>query len=184
MNVSITSNVATAKTRNKCAEQRAENLAILGVKSVLELCVGPSLRPLEAAYKAVGISVVTGNDIESRWRDYYPEGSWIIGDARTVDTSAYDAVVFAPPLSKGCTGTRADSLSVDEVFPPYTEFLNLKNKVVVLVLPGRTLSVKNDKPQLHRLLSRLHESRVGTNIEVVPLKDKVTKYVDIYSTMR
>lgn len=62
-NTSILDNKQTANTHYICAKQRAENLYSLGAKSVLELCVGPSLSVLEKAYKKYEISV-TGNDID------------------------------------------------------------------------------------------------------------------------
>lgn len=182
-NISQYEDNKTARTRIACARQRAENLAVLGVDSVLELCVGPSLRALEAAYKAVGIQTVAGNDIDARWRDYYPQGSWIIGDAITADVAGFDAVVFAPPLSKGCSGTRDDSLSVNEVFPAYKDMLGSKARVLTFVLPGRTLSIREDREQLHGLVSDIHRSRPGSTVDVVPLRDerdRVTKYVDVY----
>ena len=43
-----------------------------------------------------------------------------------------------------------------------------------MVLPGRTLSVRHDRSEFYKLLNEL------TDYDVVPLKDKVTKYVDIY----
>lgn len=175
-NISTVSDAQTAHTCVECAAQRAENLAILGVKRVLELCVGPSLQDLEMAYRKVGIEVA-GNDIDPRWKDFYPQGKWFIGDARKLDTSGFDAVVVAPPLSRGCSGRREDSLSLDQVTPSYYEFLHMKADVMVYVLPGRTLSVKRDKEQLYRFLSRLRGK-----VDVVPLRNKVTKYVDIYVT--
>lgn len=179
-NISIVSNERTANTCIPATHQRAENLACLGVKTVLELCVGPSLRVLEAAYNAFGMSVA-GNDIDPRWEKYYPNGKWFIGDARTIPTNGFDAVVVAPPLSRGCTGTRGDSLSVSEVFPRYTDFLRMNVPVLVLVLPGRTLSLRDDRAELHELLATC--SREGwSGIEVIPLKNKVTKYVDVYLT--
>ena len=80
-NISKFSDLATANTCLSCAEQRAQNLASLGVKTVIELCVGPSLAVLESVYRKQNITV-TGNDIDSRWKEYYPRGKWIIGDAR------------------------------------------------------------------------------------------------------
>lgn len=183
-NISEYEDNKTAKTRIACANQRAENLAVFGVNSVIELCVGPSLRQLEDAYRKVGISKVAGNDIDPRWQEFYPKGTWFIGDATILDTKAYDAVVFAPPLSKGCSGTRDDSLSVDEVFPAYRSMLTNPAKVLTFVLPGRTLSVRDDREQLHGLISEIHRCRPDSTVEVVPLKDergRVTKYVDIYS---
>jgi hypothetical protein len=173
-NLSKYSDFLTAHTDPECAAQRAENLSILGVKTVLELCVGPSLRDLELAYSKVGIKV-TGNDIDERWLRFYPKGSWILGDATTVDRSGFDAVVIAPPLSRGCSGRREDSLSLDEVTPSYYSFLPVRNKITTFVLPGRTLSVKSDREQLFRFLSRLEGK-----LEIVPLKKKVVKYLDVY----
>lgn len=174
MNLSSFTDEQTASTRWACAQQRATNLAILGAKSVMELCVGPSLQVLERAYAQVGLSV-SGNDIDPRWQSYYPQGRWVIGDACNINTSAYDAVVVAPPLSKGCSGKREDALSLEQVSPSYYQFLGLPNKILVYVLPGRTLSVKSDRRQLHKFLSHL-----SGRVEVVPLVDGVIKYVDVY----
>lgn len=164
----------TARTCASAALQRAEYLAILGVRSVLELCVGPSLRTLVGAYRQFGIDC-TGNDIDQRWVDYYPKGKWLVGDAARMSTAGFDAVVVAPPLSRGCSGRREDSLRMDQVVPSYYEFTNLPNLVVVYVLPGRTLSLRGDRAELHRFMSCL-----DGRIEVVPLTDKVVKYVDVY----
>jgi len=178
-NISRYSDRKTANTNIVCAAQRAENLAILGSKKVLELCVGPSLKRLKRQYAKYGISCA-GNDIDPRWREYYPEGEWYIGDALSLDAdlTKFDTVVFAPPLSNGCSGKREDSLRLDFVTPGYIQFLerykNFKG-IKVLVLPGRTLSLKDDKKLLYRLLER-----IGSSYDVVPLRNKVTKYVDIY----
>lgn len=177
-NISLYSDAATANTRLKCASQRAENLAILlrpGAR-VLEMCVGPSLQRLEREYAKYGIECV-GNDIDARWKTYYPGGRWIIGDALALDVSNFDAVVFAPPLSKGCSGRREDSLSLEKVNPSYRSFLQAYRGfkgIKAMVLPGRTLSVKHDRMEFHKLLAEL------TDYDVVPLKDKVVKYVDVY----
>lgn len=173
VNLSTFSNQETATTCKICAIQRAENLAILGIKNVIELCVGPSLKTLEKAYNHFNISV-TGNDIDKRWKIYYPKGSWIIGDARKIDVSQFDGVVIAPPLSKNCSGKRLDALSLDEIIPSYYDFLHLKNKTVVYVLPGKTLSIKEDRRQLYKLLKNF------SNYELIPLKNKIIKYVDVY----
>ena len=182
-NTSKYSDTRTANTCLDCASQRAENLAILGVKSVLELCVGPSLRVLEREYANHGI-IVTGNDIDPRWRDYYTKGKWLIGDATKLDTSGFDAVVVAPPLSRGCSGKREDSLSIEQVTPSYYSFLALNNPVVAFVLPGRTLSLRDDRRALHRLLGALagvsREDGKTRKVELVPLRKKVVKYVDLY----
>lgn len=175
-NISAFSDIDTANTRYTCALQRAENLSILGVSSVLELMCGPSLRILEIAYKQFNITV-TGNDIDFRWQRFYPQGKWLMGDAVTIDKTGFDAIVIAPPLSKGCSGRREDSLPLDAVTPSYYHFVNsCSSRVTVYVLPGRTLSVKNDREKLYKFLSFLPGKS-----EVIPLKDKVTKYVDVYN---
>lgn len=174
VNISEHTNEKTARTCMECAIQRAENLAVLGVKRVLELCVGPSLRALEQAYARVGIKVA-GNDIDPRWQAYYPKGEWYIGNATKLNIEGFDAVVVAPPLSKGCSGKREDSLSLEEVTPSFYDFLEIKAPVTTYVLPGRTLSLKKDRKQLYKFLSHLQGK-----VEVVPLKNKVVKYLDIY----
>lgn len=165
---------ATAHTSSVCAQQRAQNLFCLGSKRILELCVGPSLKALEEAYRPLGMEV-WGNDIDPQWQHYYPQGKWIIGDAQKVDTNKFDTIVVAPPLSKGCSGKREDSLSIDQVIPSYYSFLNTKAKILVFVLPGRSRASKLDKKEFYRLLSILK-----TSFEVCPLVDKVTKYWDVY----
>jgi hypothetical protein len=185
MNVSFVTNAETARTNRDAAYQRAENLAILGASNVLELCVGPSLETLERAYGSYGISV-TGNDIEPRWKGYYSKGDWLIGDAMEQDYLSYDSVVFAPPLSKGCTGKREDALSIEDVTPNYYKFLA---KVlhqdytgnIVMVLPAKCLATKSDRIQLYRLLKMLGIN--GFTFDLVELKcgrRKIRKYVDLY----
>ncbi len=181
MNLSRMSDDDTARTDPECAAQRAEHLAILGIETVLELCVGPSLGTLEEAYDRHGITV-TGNDIDPRWREYHPKGRLIIGDALLVDPRPFDAVVFAPPLSRGCTGRREDSLSVDEVEPGYTRFLLELlgwgyQGVGVLVLPARALAGGSDREQLQRLLSNIPSHEV---IPLVAGPRRIRKYVDVY----
>lgn len=175
-NISKYSDLQTANTNLICATQRAENLFVLGSKNVLELCVGPSLQRLELEYRKFGISCV-GNDIDPRWKNFYPRGKWHIGDALSLDVSGYDTLVFAPPLSQGCSGRREDSLSLDKVTPSYNDFLeaykNFKG-IKVLVLPGRTLSLREDRDKLHKLLSNID------NYDIVPLRKRIVKYVDIY----
>jgi len=180
-NISKFGDNSTANTCLECASQRAENLAILGVKTVLELCVGPSLRVLEEQYAKYGIQV-SGNDIDPRWQEFYPKGRWMVGDATKLNTSGFDAVVVAPPLSRGCSGKREDSLSIEQVTPSYYSFLQLRNPVVAFVLPGRTLSLRDDRRALHRLLGALAGQSEGgaRRVEVVPLRKKVVKYVDLY----
>lgn len=184
MNVSNVSNELTARTNNECALQRAVYLSKLNIKSVLELCVGPSLFNLEQAYQSVGIKV-TGNDIDDRWRKYYSKGNWIIGDALTLNYSGYEAVVFAPPLSKGCSGKRDDSLSILDVQPKYLDFISRLDTfvgVIVLVLPGRSLATSKDRNQFYNFTSRMkHE------FQLVPLKSgrrQIVKYYDLIFDQR
>jgi hypothetical protein len=177
-NLSEHPDLETASTDPRCAMQRAENMAILGARTVLELCVGPSLWTLERAYAAHGIHVV-GNDIDHRWIQYYPRGTWIHGCAFEADWSMFDAVVFAPPLSRGCSGTREDSLRVDQVYPRYDEFINRSySGIRCMVLPARSLSTSRDREEYNRLLSL-----IGRPYDVVPLSAgdrNIRKYVDVY----
>lgn len=191
MNLSTVADEHTARTCRAAAVQRAEHLAILGVRTVLELCVGPSLAELEGAYAAHGIRV-TGNDIDPRWVASHPRGRWRVGDALAIDLTDFDAVVFAPPLSRGCTGTRADALRVDEVSPRYVDFLEVfaqqrwrpqRARVVMLVLPGRAFASRQDRAATHAVIraAELWEWKV----EIVPLRDargRVVKYHDAYLT--
>lgn len=196
-NTSIVPDDITARTCEAAAKQRAEYIAVLERKHVLELCVGPSLQVLERVYSNHGISVV-GNDIDARWCGYYPRGVWRIGDCFKIDWSGVDTIVFAPPLSRGCTGQRCDALMVDDVTPSYLHFLmelrwrlsqgSLPQlRTAVLVLPGRALATRADKAQTHTLVwlaSQLSaELGVTRAPELVPLKDgrgRVTKYHDLY----
>lgn len=176
MNISKFSNHQTANTNADCAEQRAQYLSLLGINSVLELCVGPSLKVLEGAYKKYNIKV-TGNDIEKRWQKYYSNGNWIIGDALSIDYTGFDCIVFAPPLSKNCSGKREDALSIFDVNPKFTDFIKKTNSLPVykiLVLPGRSLSTKNDRKQYYHLISGLE------NFSLIPLTHKnIVKYYDL-----
>ncbi len=176
MNLSVLSDEATARTDPEAALQRAENLAVLGARSVLELCCGPSLRVLERSYAAVGIAC-SGNDIDRRWRKYHPTGSWVMGDALQVDWSPYDAVVFAPPVTRGCTGRRADALRISEVFPRYSDFLARPHHgIKVMVLPARALATGYDRSEMYELIG-------DRTVEVVPLtsgRRRIRKYVDVY----
>lgn len=182
MNTSILTDDSTARTNPECAAQRAENLAVIGVQSVLELCVGPSLCVLEAAYARHGITVV-GNDIDERWARFHPAGNWIIGNALDVDPGAFDAVVFAPPVTRGCTGRRADSLRIPDVEPGYDRFMLAMNSygydgVRVMVLPARSIATAQDRAAMYELLGR-----IGTPYELVPLHAgtrRIRKYVDVY----
>jgi hypothetical protein len=182
MNLSTVDDFSTAHTDIECCQQRAEYLHILGARKVIELCVGPSLKDLETEYRKFGIDV-TGNDIEERWKDFYPEGKWIIEDVRKVDLSPFDTVVYAPPLSKGCTGKREDSLSIFDVEPKYVEFYKEMDKyhpnIFVMTLPGRTLSNKFDREMFYRLKTLLLIGNEEYTVELMPLKKKVTKYYDL-----
>lgn len=175
-NISNFSDLATANTCDPCTVQRAENLYLLGAKNILELCVGPSLRRLEEAYKKFHMSV-TGNDIDPRWKEFYPRGKWLIGDATKLSVNGFDTVVVAPPLSKGCSGKREDSLMIEQVTPKYNDFFNLRAKILVFVLPGRSLATREDRSQYHKFLTQVSELGSVTS---VPLKNKVTKYIDVY----
>lgn len=176
MNLSVLDDDTTARTDPEAALQRAENLAVLGARSVLELCCGPSLRTLERAYAQHGIRC-TGNDIDRRWLEYHPHGRWIIGDALTADWSSFDAVVFAPPVTRGCTGRRIDALRISEVFPRYADFLSLPHRgIKVMVLPARALATRYDRQEMYDLIG-------DRTVEVVPLtsgRRRIRKYVDVY----
>jgi hypothetical protein len=176
-NTSVVDDTSTANTKLVCAKQRAENLFVLGVKNVLELCVGPSLKVLEQAYSEYNINVF-GNDIDKRWVKYYPTGNWIIGDALSLDYSRFDCLIYAPPLSQGCTGTRADSLRISQVTPKYDDFISASKNfagVRCLVLPGRSLATKEDRKDFHALTFQFQK------FEVIPLTNKgVVKYYDLY----
>jgi len=184
-NLSYISDGETARTNKEAAFKRAENLALYGASHVLELCVGPSLEAFDAAYGSYGIQV-TGNDIDARWKALYPHGRWLIGDAMEQDYSKFDSIVFAPPLSRGCTGKREDSLQIESVKPNYYRFLSkiLGQKYdgnVVLVLPGRVFATKQDRMQFYRLIHMIALN--GFNFEIAELKcgrRKIRKYVDLY----
>jgi hypothetical protein len=181
-NVSQFSDTETARTRPECATQRFQNLAILGSRKVLELCVGPSLRDVTEAGRPFGIEVV-GNDIDQRWQRLYPEGKWIIGDALKISLDGFDTLVFAPPLSRGCSGKREDSLRVDQVTPSYGQFLSRSRltavKNTVLVLPARSLATKRDRTELHKLLADARS--LFDYVEPIPLMaDGIRKYLDVY----
>lgn len=214
MNLSVLDDEKTARTNPDAARQRAENLSILGSKRVLELCCGPSYGTLQSAYQRHGISLV-GNDIDWRWMRYARnKGSfvdalctWRHGDCFNISWGGVDTVVFAPPLTRGCTGRRSDSLHIHDVEPKYSSFLDKWNyrweeagrplgalgnhtwvrpcpRTAVLVLPARSLAVSRDRPALYSLVR--HASFIG-NVEVFPIycgRRKILKYVDIYVQKR
>lgn len=174
-----------ASTHIEVATQRAMNLATMGVKSVLELCVGPSYEVLANAYKNVGITCI-GNDIDDRWRRKYPY--WRHGDCLDISWDGVDAIVFAPPLSRNCSGRREDALLINDVQPSYGHFLvkwsqQLKyneKRIAVMVLPARSLATPLDRSQLHWLIRRtsfcgpteLYQQMVG--------RRSIRKYVELY----
>lgn len=174
----------TARTDPEVTVQRAQVLAGLGVRSVLELCVGPSLRELTAAYETVGITC-TGNDLEGRWKRYWDKGSWVLGDALQIPWLGYEAVVFAPPLSRGCTGRREDALRIDDVVPPFTDYLTRLEreptvKVGVLVLPARSLATRWDRTQFYCLLRRAQGLGLVDTREATVGPRRIRKYVELY----
>lgn len=182
MNLSKFSTDATARTRPTCALQRLQNLVCLGSEKVLELCVGHSLEVFDEAAKKLGIEV-TGNDFDSQWKSFYPTGRWIMGDAIGISWEGFDSVVFAPPLSRGCSGTRADSLMINQVSPGYDKFLSRAlvetPRVAVLVLPARSLATRQDRDEYYKLLAATRQ--VWLNVEPIPLvADVIRKYVDVY----
>lgn len=176
-NISQYSIELTANTCGVCASKRAFNIANLYYpKTVLELCVGPSLDVLAHHYKDYNI-ITTGNDVDKKYSKQFPN-YMLIGDCFSIDYSSYDVVVFAPPLSRGCSGKREDSLSIDDVTPSYYDFLKLRQQKAVLVLPGRSKATKSDKAQFYKLISYLHSNNIS--FIIVPLINKVVKYYDIY----
>jgi hypothetical protein len=190
MNIAIQSNPDhTARTCQECARQRIENIISLGGMNILELCVGPSLKTFDRVAEELNnynevISVV-GNDIDKKWEDYYPKGEWLIGDALQIAKAhhkKFDTAVFAPPLSKGCTGTREDSLMIDDVFPKYIDFLPLVKlyKISVLVLPARCVSTSWDREQFFKLLNKVYELERSVNIVDLRGNRNIRKYVDVY----
>lgn len=181
MNTSTVELDKTANTQAACAAQRAQRMFFNDITKVLELCVGPSLKTLEQEYDKFHINV-WGNDIDSRWIKYYPQGKWIPGNALEISYLGFEAIVFAPPLSKGCTGKREDSLSPLSVTPSYLDFLKRfkeepKFKRCTLVLPGRSLSTKEDRKEFHQIIAACSE--VGV-VQCYPLSIKgVNKYIDL-----
>lgn len=187
MNLTKVAKNKTARTNLASANQRAAYVAAKGHNHVLEMCVGPSLRQLERCYRWHGVQV-QGNDIDSQWKEYYPQGKWLLGDAlhlkEQYDLSAFDMLVFAPPLSRGCSGTREDSLMIEDVNPSFYDFVKNYNNIdknIILTLPARSLATVKDKAQLYKFLSFLSEN--FWKYELIPLyceKKKVRKYLDIY----
>jgi hypothetical protein len=183
MNTSKVADNETARTCPDAAMQRAENLAIMGCKNVLELCVGPSLSVLQQSYRSYGIRC-SGNDIQHRWSAYYRKGTWLIGDCLQVPYEGFDCIVFAPPLSKGCTGRREDALPIDSVFPRYQDFLTrVRTQEVdfVLVLPARSWATRQDRTQFHSLMNSLQLNGLSPEpVAITSGRRKITKYIDVY----
>ena len=189
VNISRYSDGETANTNYRCALQRAVSVhGALGPgrKSILELCVGPSLPALNNVYKSIMDVDVWGNDIDPRWN----KGSnWLPGDAIKVfkaNHHRFDAVVFAPPLSRECSGERGDSLQIFDVRPGYYAFTSAAmevgfNGIMVLVLPGRSLSTKDDRRQFFHLKQVLEKTHT---VKEFPLVDGCTKYVDLHLRRR
>lgn len=147
MNLATESKVAS--TCPEAAAQRVTLLGALGARRFIELCVGPSLTILKEEAHRRGLECL-GNDVDPRWA---PD---LLGDCLRVDWAA-DAVVYAPPLSKGCSGTREDSLGIDDVEPGYDSFLaewdrRKRPDLAVLVLPARSLSTRRDRAAFWRLV--------------------------------
>lgn len=169
-----------ATTIQSVAKSRAEYAAVLGIKNIIELCVGPSLQTLKNEYAKFDISV-TGNDVDSRWFD--SKLNWLMGDALNIDISSFDAAVFAPPLSRGCSGKREDALMIEQVSPRYDSFLAKDDlpKAVILVCPARALSTREDISQLHKL--KTLASKKFEHVEIISsydAKNKCRKYVELW----
>lgn len=193
-NTTVVSRDATARTQAACAQQRAENvrfvLDVLGhhdCARLIELCVGPSYEVLRAAYENVRIEC-WGNDIDPLW-ERRETSRWITADAlhivRSLDDMKhrFDVVVFAPPLTVGCTGLRHDLLMIDDVTPRFDAFIEQLDvwfktvKFAILVIPGRARSTKEDRCQLHKLTSRIIRQFDVIDFE---LKVGCTKYIDMF----
>jgi hypothetical protein len=182
-NISTISLDETARTSQAVAASRAKSLHQKQCSTVIELCVGPSLKVLEKEYSRYGIKT-TGNDIDIRWTNFYKKGNWIIGDALELDLTRFDAAVFAPPLTRGCTGRREDSLAISQIHPKYEEFLtkavdHLPCKYLVLVFHGRVLSLRSDKSYLYKLFNMAYDIGFTNIVERKDAKNKVTKYIDM-----
>ncbi len=180
MNISTVDLDKTARTCQTAASLRAQYISKNSYNKVIELCVGPSLRILEKEYSKYNIEC-WGNDIDARWQRYYPEGRWLIGNALNINYNSFNSVIFAPPLSKGCTGKREDALSALAVEPSYISFLESfsKSKIrnCILVLPGRSLSTKEDRKQTHFIINKASQyGFVKTHSLVVK---GVLKYLDL-----
>ncbi|HEU5116104.1 MAG TPA: hypothetical protein VFT74_05445 [Isosphaeraceae bacterium] len=195
MNLAIADDDDTvARTCPEAAVQRAQRMYDHGITSVMELCVGPSLRQLHLAYRQKGI-FCCGVDIDVRWKNYAEQwnlqNEMIVSDALRTMYHA-QAVVFAPPVSRGCTGKREDMLRIDEVGPRYLDFLAeyvrqrccgiSRPQLAVLVLPARsTRGDRIDREQFNRLRSDCYE--YADHVETFEIKvgrRQITKYVELW----
>lgn len=183
MNISQVDDEHTAHTNPYTAFQRALDIREkllerqIGQAKVLELCVGPSLPVLDLEYGKWLIECY-GNDVDFRWKQHYPEGKWVMGNCLKIDYDLYDCVVFAPPLSRGCTGKREDALMIEEVTPRFEDFLQavrFYKGLIIMVLPARSLATRQDRDQLHKLLSKISDPTVVSRTD-----GKIRKYVEIH----
>jgi len=177
MNTSTYTLEKTAYTIDNIAEQRARNIKkIFNPRNVIELCCGKSLNILKKHYQKQGIKIY-GNDIDEKYLEINPE--LVIGDCLKIKHNKFEVCVFAPPLSKGCSGKREDALSIEEVEPSYYDFINLNLDKFLLVLAGKTFSIRKDRNQYYKLLNYLDSK--GYIVEIIPLKyKKINKYIDLY----
>ncbi len=190
MNLSALPIEDTASTHPEVAHARALHAHHCGVKTVLELCVGPSAPVLHEAYRQVGISPLF-NDIDPRWSASFPEYQWVGRDCFAAAHFCLragpllDLVVFAPPLSAGCTGTREDSLMIEEVVPSYWAWLRLladlpARPLTCTVLPARSLSTRHDKAQFYALREGFYKLGPPEVIERTVGARQIRKYVEIW----
>jgi hypothetical protein len=185
--------LSAARTRITCATQRADNIAAMipdtSNVDIIELCVGPSLATLRAAYQRLGFKTCVGNDVDVRWSKLMPKEAWLLGDALEVFVRTHDnfgVTVFGPPLTRKCRGTRNDALMIDDVTPRYEDFIAALRStsymgLSCIVLPARCRSTKQDRSQLHALLCTIE---TNFDLEVVDLIDGCRKYVDVYMRLR
>ena len=164
---------------------RAYNVACFGGKKVLELCCGPSLPLLEAAYGYQNIEV-TGNDIDPGYAERYPAGKWSIGDCLTDSWTLYlpfDTIVFKPP-------TKGGTISIDDINPSYEKFIdaiNLKDKLGVCVFAPNILDTRESRKQMYKFLSFCQDKYWLKDYEFLPSKAgsrKPIKYWELYLDFR
>ena len=173
-----------AVTRHTLIEPQPMKLQVWGLsRERRERITRQANEALERAYRSFGIEVA-GNDVDPRWPASHPRGRWVVGDALAVSWDGFDAVVFAPPLSRGCTGRREDALRVGEVRPAYADFvrrLEREHALGVMVLPARALATRRDRDEFWELMAMVPHA------QVVPLtagRRRVVKYHDAYLERR